>query len=40
MRYCFHELTFILIDSILEIGIKFPDRDIFNDDIIVGQHQR
>ena len=36
MRYCFHELTFILIDSILEIGIKFPDHDIFNDDIIIG----
>lgn len=36
MRYCFHELTFILIDYIPEIGIKFPDRDIFNDDIVVN----
>ena len=37
MRSCLHELNFIFM---LEIAIIFPNHDIFNDDIIVGQHQR
>lgn len=39
MRSCLHEINFIIVDFILEIGIIFPVQDIFNDDIRVDHHR-